>query len=294
MAKEQRTGYGLFDWLGFFALWAATCGVVYLLGFYTGKGTQESQLGHEERLVRLPVASTPPPAGQRPKSENELTFYDTLVGEKPSGEGKLVPAKEMPAVDMSPAVKPVALPPASPGSRPVVPVVAGKPAAVPPLVTPTTHPPLPGAVSVAPPPATAPLPAVSAAAPPPPPPTNRPAGGLAPIPPAALPSLASGTPAGQVVAERPPATAAVTTGADSGMGGWTVQANPTRSREEADELVRRLRARGYQATAVRMLRDGDTWYRVRVGRYMTSQEATVVMQRLREQEGVSHAFVASE
>jgi cell division protein FtsN len=77
-------------------------------------------------------------------------------------------------------------------------------------------------------------------------------------------------------------------------GGWTVQANPTRSREEAEGLLRQLHGRGYEASIVRVLRDGDTWYRVQIGHFATSQQATEVMQKLREREGVSHAFVASE
>jgi cell division septation protein DedD len=81
--------------------------------------------------------------------------------------------------------------------------------------------------------------------------------------------------------------------AASGRGNWTVQAAPTRSREDADALLRRLRGRGYDATIVEVPRDGATWYRIRVGRYATAGQATDVMQRLRDQEGV-HVFVASE
>jgi len=43
-----------------------------------------------------------------------------------------------------------------------------------------------------------------------------------------------------------------------------------------------------------VLRDGDTWYRVLVGHFATAAQATETMQRLREHEGVAHAFVASE
>jgi cell division protein FtsN len=73
-----------------------------------------------------------------------------------------------------------------------------------------------------------------------------------------------------------------------------VLANPTRSRDEADGLARQLRARGYEATLVRVVRDRDTWYRVQVGRFASSDQATEMMHRLRDREGVSHAFVASQ
>jgi len=88
--------------------------------------------------------------------------------------------------------------------------------------------------------------------------------------------------------------AAVAPAPHPAAGGWTVLANPTRNRDEADGLLRQLRGRGYDATVVRVVRDGDTWYRVQVGRFATSEQASEVMHRLREHEGVSHVFVASE
>ena len=71
-------------------------------------------------------------------------------------------------------------------------------------------------------------------------------------------------------------------------------ANPTRNRVEAEALERQLRSRGYDATVVEVLRDGDAWYRLRVGRYASADQATAAMHKLREHEGVEHAFVASE
>ena len=73
-----------------------------------------------------------------------------------------------------------------------------------------------------------------------------------------------------------------------------MQAAPTRSRDEADALLKRLRGRGYDASIVEVPREGATWYRIRVGRYASAGQATEAMQRLRDQEGVSHVFVASE
>src|SRR5439155_5775388 len=102
------------------------------------------------------------------------------------------------------------------------------------------------------------------------------------------------------VAEKPPAhapapprPAAVPPPAPTPVlgGAWTVLANPTRSREEADTLLRQLRGRGYDAALVRVVRDGDTWYRVQVGRFATADQASETMHRLRDHEGVSHAFV---
>ena len=86
MAREGRVGLGLGDRLVLVLAWIATCGLVYVLGFYVGKGTQERRLGLEERIVRLPVTSPPPPEGQRPKNEDHFNFYEQLMPEHPVGE----------------------------------------------------------------------------------------------------------------------------------------------------------------------------------------------------------------
>jgi cell division septation protein DedD len=274
MAKPGRAGMGLWDRLVLLLAWLGTCGLVYLLGFYVGRGTQVRRLGLEERVVRLPVTSKPPPEGQRPRSESDLTFYDTLASAEPARRERPAPVRlpERPAERVAPAA---ARPPAPPAeaSGTAVPVAPSPPAAAPSAEA-RAKPAAPPTV----PPAPAPVPAR-----PSPPPT---AAAAAPPPPAAAPDTAAAknpapAPAG------PPATRPA-------VGGWTVQASPTRSRDEADDLLYRLRARGYDASVVRVPRDGDTWYRIQVGRFATSQQATEVMQRLREHEGVTHVFVASE
>jgi len=244
MAREGRVGLGLGDRLVLLLAWIATCGLVYVLGFYVGKGTQERRLGLEERVVRLPVTSPPPPEGQRPKSEDHFNFYEQLMPEHPVGERDAA----RPAAPVSVAEAP--RPPA-----------AQKPAVAPPGED--TPGPTPGKPAAAPPTRTVRVTTDAAVKPP--------AHAPAPPPPPAL----------------PPPTHAF-------GGAWTVLANPTRSREEADALLRQLRGRGYEAALVRVVRDGDTWYRVQVGRFATAEQASDTMHRLRDHEGVSHAFVASD
>src|SRR5204863_286400 len=82
MARDGRGGLGLGDRLILLLAWITTCGLVYLLGFYVGKGTQARSLRVEQQVVRLPVTSAPPPEGQRPKTEPEFGFYDKLMGEQ--------------------------------------------------------------------------------------------------------------------------------------------------------------------------------------------------------------------
>jgi cell division protein FtsN len=242
MARDERSGLRLWDRLLLFVAWLVTCGLVYLLGVYVGRGTREHPVGVEDRIVRLPVTSTPPPEGQRPKSESELTFYESLG----AGEHTASP--------------PPTRAPAPGGSPPV------------------TAPPPRAADAPASPPRTASVP---------PPPAAPPRAATVP-PPAAPPRVAAPTSPPTTVP--PPHTAAVPP--PSG-GAWTVLAGPTRDRVEAEGLQRQLHAHGYDATLVRIARDGETWYRVQVGRFATATQANETMQRLRS-EGVPHAFVASE
>jgi cell division septation protein DedD len=252
MSKQTRTGLGLWDRLVLLVAWAVTCGLVYVLGFYVGKGTQERRLGLEERVVRLPVTSQPPPGGQRPPAAQDLTFYDTLVaGRHPEADTAGRP--EPPARRAGPIVAA-----ATPTTLPVRPT----PTTLLPRIVPSTLAPS------APPPTAVPPRAV---------PTTLPARST---PPAVPPPVAVARP---VPNPSPPVG-----------GGWTVIADLTRSRDDAESLQRQLRGHGYDATVMRVARDGDTWYRVRVGRYSTNAQAEEVRQRLREHEGVTHVFVASE
>jgi len=222
MAKAVRVGLGFWDRVVLLVAWVVTCGLVYLLGVYVGRGTGPRSAGLEDAVVRLPVTSKPPPAGERPKAESELTFYETL------GAGEHGGARDVPA-----AAEPRPTPP--------------------PARTTTTSPPARAAVA----------------------------------PPRPAPRAAEAAPSR-------PAPAAPAAAASAGNAGWTVLASPTRNRAEAEDLARQLRARGYDAAPVPTERDGDTWYRVRVGRFASAEQATEVMRRLREREGVAHAFVASE
>jgi septal ring-binding cell division protein DamX len=266
---------GIWDRLVLLVAWVVTCGLVYLLGFYVGRGTQERRIGVEERVVRLPVTEAPPPEGQRPKAESDLTFYETLGGgeppPRPAGERAAPPAAPRPA----PAPpREAALPTAAAPPAPAAP----SPAAAPPA--PAAVP--PGGTAVRPAPSAAPP--AAAVVPPVPPAVMPPPAPAAEAAPASVPGVKRAAAPAEVEAATPPRAAP----------GWTVHANPTRSRDEADGLVRRLRSRGYEATVVRVLRDGDTWYRVQVGRFPTAAQASDTMQRLREREGVQHVFVATE
>jgi cell division septation protein DedD len=81
----------------------------------------------------------------------------------------------------------------------------------------------------------------------------------------------------------------------SGNGGaWSVQVTATREPQTANDMVKRLRARGYDAYIVRARRDGAIFYRVRVGHFPAMEYASQLVTRLRREPGVPEAFVASD
>jgi septal ring-binding cell division protein DamX len=252
MAKGPRPTYRWLDRIGMLLLWLTTSGIVYVFGYYVGKGTPERHATMEERSVRLPVTSTPPPEGQRPKEAKDFpSFYQAL----PAGERPIDVARGTP----------VTAPPASP----------------PPAARATTT------LPASPPPTARPNPTTSTTLVRTTPEPTTPTRATPTTTATSLPRLSAATTPATAV---PPTTVPRT----SARGSFTVEASPTRSRSEAEQLLSTLRRRGYDATLVQVERDGDTWYRLRVGRYATSEQATDAMRRLRDVEGVTHVFVAAE
>jgi septal ring-binding cell division protein DamX len=252
MAKGPRPTLRLLDRIVLLVAWLVTCGLVYVLGYYVGRGTPGRQATIEERAVRLPVTSAPPAEGQRPKESKEFpTFYQAL----PAGDRPIDVAR---------------------GTTVTAPSAGGPtPATTPPRATPTTM--VSASRSMV---STTTLGRTAAA----PPPTL----GRAPASPTTTLVRPFTTPP-----QTPPATLRAPT-ARASTGSYTVEASPTRSRSEAEQLLSSLRRRGYEAALVEVERDGDTWYRLRVGRYPTAAQAAEAMRRLRDVEGVTHAFVATE
>jgi hypothetical protein len=92
MKQTVRPGLGPIDRIVLVGIWVASCGLVYGLGFYTGSHTLDRMPSDEERIVRLPVAASPPPAGQRAKGSDDLTFWTALE----SGGQRSKPGDEIP------------------------------------------------------------------------------------------------------------------------------------------------------------------------------------------------------
>jgi cell division septation protein DedD len=76
--------------------------------------------------------------------------------------------------------------------------------------------------------------------------------------------------------------------------GWTVQVNATTNVQQATELARNLRAKGYDAYTVQAPMRGQTWYRVRVGRFTSREKANELEARLKTREHMDSAYVTPQ
>jgi len=72
--------------------------------------------------------------------------------------------------------------------------------------------------------------------------------------------------------------------------GWTVQVNATTDLAQAISLAQRLKSKGYDAYTVQAPLRGQTWYRVRVGRYASRDQAKEMESRLKDSEGLESAY----
>lgn len=96
-------------------------------------------------------------------------------------------------------------------------------------------------------------------------------------------------------AQQPEATAQrPEEGSEWADAGWTVQVNATTNPEQANDLARRLKAKGYDAYTVQAPLRGQTWYRVRVGRSKSREKAKELEIRLRNTEGMENAYMTPQ
>lgn len=70
--------------------------------------------------------------------------------------------------------------------------------------------------------------------------------------------------------------------ADEDETPWTVQVAAAETRARADSMAAELKERGYEAYVTSGKLNRKTFYRVRVGRYPSRQEAMVALQRLKK------------
>lgn len=75
---------------------------------------------------------------------------------------------------------------------------------------------------------------------------------------------------------------------------WSVQISAAPGKDIADTLVQRLKANGYDGYVVQAEVNGQTYYRVRVGRFDAREEAESVRQSLARQEGYRDAYLTGD
>lgn len=125
------------------------------------------------------------------------------------------------------------------------------------------------------------------------------------VPAATTPTRAIPTPLAATATRPPPKPTATRaapsprpaqTTAPEGASGqmWTVQVGATMDSREALDMTLRLRAQGFAAYTVQAPLRGQTWYRVRVGRFASRQEAREVEAQLRKTGEFSGAYVTSQ
>jgi cell division septation protein DedD len=97
-----------------------------------------------------------------------------------------------------------------------------------------------------------------------------------------------------IPAPRVKATAPTQTEKEWADAGWTVQVNATTNVQQATEMARKLRTKGYEAYTVQAPMRGQTWYRVRVGRFANREQAKELESRLRSSEHLDNAYVTPQ
>lgn len=81
---------------------------------------------------------------------------------------------------------------------------------------------------------------------------------------------------------------------EGGEALWSVQVNAFPDERSAQTWVDRLKNKGYKAYMVEANLGGRTWYRVRVGRYGTREEAEKIEAQLKSRENLTKAFATSQ
>ncbi len=71
---------------------------------------------------------------------------------------------------------------------------------------------------------------------------------------------------------------------------WSVQVSAAPAKDIASSLVERLKANGYDGYVIQAKVKGQTYYRVRVGRFATREEAEIVRRSLALEERYRDAY----
>jgi|GEM_PF-368500 len=81
---------------------------------------------------------------------------------------------------------------------------------------------------------------------------------------------------------------------EASSNNWSVQVGATQEQKAAQQLLDRLKSKGFDAYIVEADLDSGRWYRLRVGRFATQQEAEANRQALQTKENLRNAFVTAK
>jgi cell division septation protein DedD len=76
-------------------------------------------------------------------------------------------------------------------------------------------------------------------------------------------------------------------------GGWTVQVNAYGNEKDAQALAKKLKDKGYDSYVTFTTIKGRAWYRVRVGRLETREQAQALQETLKQKEDLSNSITMS-
>lgn len=91
----------------------------------------------------------------------------------------------------------------------------------------------------------------------------------------------------------PAKTAALARKETTVQGRWSIQVHATREESSARRLASQLRSQGYAPVVSKIMRDGEIWYRVRVGSFANADEARASVERFRREGKFPQAYPVS-
>jgi septal ring-binding cell division protein DamX len=286
--------------------------LVFLFGVYVGKEVEAHKAAQQTRTVRLPITTAAEPSSRL--SVDALPATPSSPGEKPTASPSLPPpvlappivAQRSPLASSEGTIASRSLPtPASPAatvaqskpllpppSRPVTPVpIESQPLpSSRPLAASVPKPLSPSAVTTS---AIVPKPASSL--------SSAPAASVAaPMTPAAVAKPSQSLPVGSEFSPPPspssPDQSLVMKEKKAPLptGRWAVQIQATTQEEAAQNTAKLLREQGLSPVVSRIERQGEVWYRVRVGKFANEEEARAVVSRFRREGKFSQAYPVLE
>jgi cell division septation protein DedD len=233
-----------------------TCALVFLLGILIGQGIEERKLlKQEEALVKVPLQPLTPGSKQGSPGKDELTFYDTLAKTPSGSQARSEPARESKAAaekTTKPDAKQV---------KEVKPerkeVQETKPAAKE-IKTAKASP-------------------------------------SKETPPAAQTAkekvVADNIPVAETKKSAPAKPAEEKGKTETSPKDWTVQVNASPDEKSQQQLVERLKQKGYDAYIVTTNQNGRDWYRVRVGHFAARAQAQELLEVLQTKENFKGIIV---